>query len=88
MLPMPEGVENIYHAEAKLKERWHTIVYNCWHVTYIFKSFIFTYENSDSEDVDLHLKTNIEGAIIKWAQQIHDLLQEDSYIGMKIEYVF
>lgn len=38
---------------------------------------------SDSEDVDLQLKTNIEGAIIKWAQQVHDLLQEDSYIGNK-----
>ncbi|OWR50188.1 Dynein beta chain ciliary [Danaus plexippus plexippus] len=45
--------------------------------------FKTTYENSDSEDVDLHLKTNIEGAIIKWAQQIHDLLQEDSYIAFK-----
>lgn len=31
--------------------------------------------------MDLYLKTNIEGAIIKWAQQVHDLLAEDSYIG-------
>lgn len=37
---------------------------------------------SDGEEVDLELKTNIEGAIIKWAQQVHDLLQEDSYLGM------
>ncbi|CAH0400414.1 unnamed protein product [Chilo suppressalis] len=58
MLPMPAGVENIYHAEARLKE-------------------------SDGEDVDLYLKTNIEGAVIKWAQQVHDLLQEDSYIAFK-----
>ncbi|XP_037301353.1 LOW QUALITY PROTEIN: dynein beta chain, ciliary-like, partial [Manduca sexta] len=58
MLPMPAGVESIYHAEARLKE-------------------------SDGEDVDLYLKTNIEGAIIKWAQQVHDLLKEDSYIAFK-----
>ncbi|XP_060805137.1 dynein beta chain, ciliary [Amyelois transitella] len=58
MLPMPAGVENIYHAESRLRE-------------------------SDGEDVDLYLKTNIEGAIIKWAQQVHDLLQEDSYIAFK-----
>ncbi|XP_075982942.1 dynein beta chain, ciliary-like [Anticarsia gemmatalis] len=58
MLPMPAGVENIYHAESRLKE-------------------------SDGEDVDLYLKTNIEGAIIKWAQQVHDLLSEDSYIAFK-----
>ncbi|XP_039757462.1 dynein beta chain, ciliary-like [Pararge aegeria] len=58
MLPMPEGVETIYHAEARLKE-------------------------TDSESVDLQLKTNIEGAIIKWAQQVHDLLQEDSYLAFK-----
>ncbi|XP_045527512.1 dynein beta chain, ciliary-like [Pieris brassicae] len=57
MLPMPDGVETIYHAEAKLKE--------------------------SEEDVDLYLKTNIEGAIIKWAQQVHDLLKEDSYIAFK-----
>lgn len=38
--------------------------------------------HSEGEDVDLYLKTNIEGAVIKWAQQVHDLLQEDSYIGM------
>lgn len=37
--------------------------------------------SSDGEEVDLYLKTNIEGAVIKWAQQVHDLLQEDSYIG-------
>ncbi|KAL0819776.1 hypothetical protein ABMA28_007817 [Loxostege sticticalis] len=58
MLPMPAGVENIYHAEARLRE-------------------------SDGEEVDLYLKTNIEGAVIKWAQQVHDLLQEDSYIAFK-----
>lgn len=38
--------------------------------------------SSDGEEVDLELKTNIEGAIIKWTQQVHDLLQEDSYLGM------
>lgn len=32
--------------------------------------------------MDLYLKTNVEGAIIKWAQQVHDLLKEDSYIGI------
>ncbi|XP_073950935.1 dynein beta chain, ciliary-like, partial [Choristoneura fumiferana] len=58
MLPMPAGVENIFHSEARLKE-------------------------SNGEDVDLYLKTNIEGAIIKWAQQVHDLLSEDSYIAFK-----
>ncbi|XP_028032579.1 dynein beta chain, ciliary-like isoform X2 [Bombyx mandarina] len=58
MLPMPAGVENIYHAETRLKE-------------------------SDGEDVDLYLKTNIEGAVIKWAQQVHDLLKEDSYMAFK-----
>ncbi|KAI8425206.1 hypothetical protein MSG28_007028, partial [Choristoneura fumiferana] len=58
MLPMPAGVENIFHAEAKLRE-------------------------SDGEDVDLYLKTNIEGAVIKWTQQVHDLLAEDSYIAFK-----
>ncbi|KAF9414328.1 hypothetical protein HW555_007725, partial [Spodoptera exigua] len=58
LLPMPAGVENIYHAESKLKE-------------------------SDGENVDLYLKTNIEGAIIKWAQQVHDLLAQDSYIAFK-----
>ncbi|XP_068619246.1 dynein beta chain, ciliary-like [Battus philenor] len=40
-------------------------------------------KESDGEDVDLALKTNIEGAVIKWAQQVHDLLQEDSYIVFK-----
>ncbi|XP_013170954.1 PREDICTED: dynein beta chain, ciliary-like [Papilio xuthus] len=40
-------------------------------------------KESDGEDVDLALKTNIEGAIIKWAQQVHDLLQEDSYLVFK-----
>nr|XP_049704637.1 dynein beta chain, ciliary-like [Helicoverpa armigera] len=58
LLPMPAGVETIFHAEGRLKE-------------------------SDGEDVDLYLKTNIEGAIIKWAQQVHDLLAEDSYIAFK-----
>ncbi|KAJ8713922.1 hypothetical protein PYW08_007542 [Mythimna loreyi] len=58
LLPMPAGVQTIYHAEARLKQ-------------------------SDGEDVDLYLKTNIEGAIIKWAQQVHDLLAEDSYIAFK-----
>lgn len=41
---------------------------------------------SDGEDVDLYLKTNIEGAIIKWAQQVHDLLKEDSYISKFISF--
>ncbi|XP_041969099.1 dynein beta chain, ciliary-like [Aricia agestis] len=58
MLPMPDGIENIFHAETRLKE-------------------------SNNEDVDLFLKTNIEGAIIKWAQQVYDLLQEDSYMAFK-----
>ncbi|CAH2045643.1 unnamed protein product, partial [Iphiclides podalirius] len=40
-------------------------------------------KESDGEDVDLSLKTNIEGAVIKWAQQVHDLLQEDSYLSFK-----
>ncbi|XP_050667868.1 dynein beta chain, ciliary-like isoform X2 [Leptidea sinapis] len=37
----------------------------------------------NEEEVDLFLKTNIEGAIIKWAKQVYDLLQEDSYIAFK-----
>ncbi|XP_022817840.1 dynein beta chain, ciliary-like [Spodoptera litura] len=40
-------------------------------------------KESDGEDVDLYLKTNIEGAIIKWTQQVHDLLAQDSYIAFK-----
>ncbi|GBP61183.1 Dynein beta chain, ciliary [Eumeta japonica] len=58
MLPMPDGVQHIYHAEAKLAE-------------------------SRGQEVDLHLKTNIEGAVIKWAQQVHDLLHETSNIAFK-----
>ncbi|KAI5631347.1 dynein beta chain, ciliary [Phthorimaea operculella] len=58
MLPLPTGVEDIYHSEARLKE-------------------------SDGEDVDLQLKTNIEGTIIKWAKQIDEILKEDSYIAFK-----
>ncbi|CAB3248907.1 unnamed protein product [Arctia plantaginis] len=58
VLPMPDGVENIYYAESKLKE-------------------------SNGEDVDLFLKTNVEGALIMWTQQVHDLLEEDSYIAFK-----
>ncbi|XP_063367395.1 dynein beta chain, ciliary-like [Cydia amplana] len=41
------------------------------------------FRESDGEDLDLHLKTNIEGAVIKWTQQIHDLMSEDSYIAFK-----
>lgn len=49
------------------------------HFIYLFFKRLVIF--SDGEDVDLHLKTNIEGAVIKWAQQVHDLLAEDSYIG-------
>ncbi|CAB3248911.1 unnamed protein product [Arctia plantaginis] len=40
-------------------------------------------KETDGEEVDLFLKTNIEGAVIKWAQQVHDLLSEDSYLAFK-----
>lgn len=30
------------------------------------------------EEVDLYLKSAIEGVIIKWASQINDVMQEDS----------
>ncbi|KAJ2944771.1 hypothetical protein O0L34_g1660 [Tuta absoluta] len=30
-------------------------------------------------NIDVQLKTNIEGAVIKWARQIYDFLQQDSY---------
>ncbi|KAJ0173728.1 hypothetical protein K1T71_010877 [Dendrolimus kikuchii] len=43
----------------------------------------FKLKESDGENVDLYMKTNIEGAIIKWAQQVHDLLKEDSYLAFK-----
>ncbi|KAI5643132.1 dynein beta chain, ciliary [Phthorimaea operculella] len=56
MLAMPQGVENIYYAETKLKE-------------------------SDGEDVDLFLKSNIEGMVIQWSKQIQDLLAETSLIA-------
>lgn len=30
------------------------------------------------EEVDLYLKSAIEGVVIKWAQQINDVMMEDS----------
>ncbi|KAI5737346.1 hypothetical protein M8J76_012600 [Diaphorina citri] len=36
---------------------------------------------SKGEDVNLHLKSAIEGAVIKWATQINDVIQEQSSIA-------
>lgn len=56
--------------------------YKLWFAMKSNNTAVVPYICSDGEAVDLYLKTNIEGAIINWAQQIHDLLKEDSYIGI------
>lgn len=32
----------------------------------------------NGEEIDLYLKSAIEGVVIKWAQQINDVMMEDS----------
>lgn len=32
----------------------------------------------DGEDVNLHMKSAIEGAVIKWASQVNEVVQENS----------
>lgn len=35
-------------------------------------------EALDGKEVDLYLKSAIEGVVIKWAQQVNDVMMEDS----------
>lgn len=35
------------------------------------------------EEVDLYLKSAIEGVVIKWAQQINDVMMEDSALAFE-----
>lgn len=35
------------------------------------------------EDVDLYLKSAIEGVVIKWAQQVNDVMNDDSALAFE-----
>lgn len=43
----------------------------------MFCTALFHVSGSNGETVDVHLKSSIEGVVIKWASQISTVLSED-----------
>lgn len=70
------------NVKKKLKKKCHTPIttYHRWnqsrHFFNLLKHSLFSV--SGGEDVDLYLKSAIEGVVIKWATQINDVITKDS----------